>query len=81
MRRSCLGGVYASSRTLPQLRGVGIVGTAPAMMSKRERCCQRCSGAMAVVDVLLEGYDLVCTRCGERELVIRTLREPPPCFQ
>jgi hypothetical protein len=43
--------------------------------------CGKCKGRMAVLDILLEGYDLVCTRCGGREKVVRSLVEPPPCFQ
>ncbi len=36
---------------------------------------------MAVLDIFLEGYDLVCTLCGIRDVTNRTLREAPPCFQ
>ena len=43
--------------------------------------CKRCRGQMAVLDILSEGYDLICTRCGEREVIVRRLLEPPPCFQ
>jgi hypothetical protein len=36
---------------------------------------------MAVLDTLMEGYALVCTRCGIREVINRTLTAPPPCYQ
>jgi hypothetical protein len=36
---------------------------------------------MAILDVLLEGYELVCTRCGNRLKVVPQVTEPPPCFQ
>jgi hypothetical protein len=36
---------------------------------------------MAVLDIFLEGYDLVCTRCGIREVINRTIQEAPPCYQ
>ena len=31
--------------------------------------CKQCHGQMAVLDILLEGYDLICTRCGQREII------------
>ncbi len=31
--------------------------------------CKKCHSAMAVLDTLLEGYDLVCMRCGGRERI------------
>lgn len=43
--------------------------------------CKRCKGQMAILDVLMEGYDLICGRCGVRETVVRRLTEAPPCFQ
>ena len=35
--------------------------------------CKRCQGQMAILDVLMEGYDLICARCGLRELINRTI--------
>ncbi len=43
--------------------------------------CVRCQGRLAILDILMEGYDLICTRCGERQQVIHRLIEPPPCLQ
>jgi hypothetical protein len=43
--------------------------------------CKKCHGKMAVLDMMLEGYDLICTRCGIREIVDTSLTEPPPCCQ
>jgi len=43
--------------------------------------CKRCRGVMAVLDLFLEGYDLVCMRCGIREKVMTELSEAPPCYQ
>ena len=43
--------------------------------------CKRCQGQLAILDVLTEGYDLICTRCGLREIFQRQLTEPPPCYQ
>ena len=43
--------------------------------------CKRCQGQMAVLDMLLEGYDLICTRCGQREIINNGLTQPPPCYQ
>jgi len=36
---------------------------------------------MAVLDILLEAYDLVCVRCGMRTLIDRAMVEPQPCYQ
>jgi len=36
---------------------------------------------MAVLDMMLEGYDLVCTRCGIHEIITRSLIQAPPCYQ
>jgi hypothetical protein len=36
---------------------------------------------MTVLDTLMEGYDMVCARCGIREVVNRTVAEPSPCYQ
>ena len=43
--------------------------------------CKECGSPMAVLDILMEGYDLVCTRCGLREVISRTIKEAPPCYQ
>ena len=43
--------------------------------------CKRCGSHMAVLDILLERYDLICTRCGIREVIDRGMVEPPPCYQ
>jgi len=43
--------------------------------------CKKCHGSMAVLDLYLEGYDLVCMRCGIREIVMTELSEAPPCYQ
>jgi hypothetical protein len=43
--------------------------------------CARCNGRLAVLDILTEGYDLICMRCGMREITNYQLTEPPPCFQ
>jgi hypothetical protein len=43
--------------------------------------CKVCQGKMAILDMLLEGYDLICTRCGQREIVTQGLVQPPPCYQ
>lgn len=43
--------------------------------------CKKCGSSMAVLDMMMEGYDLVCTRCGIREVISWTLKEPPPCYQ
>ena len=43
--------------------------------------CKQCQGQMAILDILLEGYDLICTRCGQREIINRGLTQPPPCYQ
>lgn len=43
--------------------------------------CKQCQGQMAVLDILLEGYDLICTRCGQREIINNGLTQPPPCYQ
>ena len=36
---------------------------------------------MAVLDIQLESYDLICTRCGARDVVNHAFTEPPPCYQ
>jgi hypothetical protein len=46
-----------------------------------ERCCKRCGSSMAVLDMMLEAYDLVCVRCGMREVIDRAVVEPHPCYQ
>jgi hypothetical protein len=38
--------------------------------------CKECLSHMAVLDTLIEGYDLVCTRCGGRERVEYRLIQP-----
>jgi predicted nucleic acid-binding Zn ribbon protein len=43
--------------------------------------CKRCGHALAVMDRMLEAYDLVCVRCGMRKIIDRALIEPPPCYQ
>ena len=43
--------------------------------------CKQCQGPMAVLDILMEEYDLICTRCGLREVINNALTEPPPCCQ
>lgn len=43
--------------------------------------CKTCGSSMAVLDMMLEGYDLVCIRCGVREVINLSLKEPPPCYQ
>jgi hypothetical protein len=43
--------------------------------------CKRCGSSMAVLDILLEAYDLVCVRCGTRQLLDRSIAEPRPCYQ
>ena len=43
--------------------------------------CKRCRGQMAILDILMEGYDLICARCGDRETVHYRLPEPPACFE
>ena len=42
--------------------------------------CKTCQGKMAVLDILMEGYDLICTRCGQREIIHNGLTQPPPCY-
>lgn len=39
---------------------------------RNHESCQECGGRMAVLDVLSEGYDLVCARCGERIQLLYT---------
>ncbi len=36
---------------------------------------------MAIVDILLESYDLLCMRCGLREVVDHSAVHPRPCYQ
>ena len=43
--------------------------------------CKKCGSSMAVLDIMLEGYDLICMRCGIREVINRTIQEAPPCYQ
>jgi len=43
--------------------------------------CKRCGSSMAVLDMMLESYDLVCVRCGMRQIIDRAMIEPPPCYQ
>jgi hypothetical protein len=43
--------------------------------------CNRCGSKMAVLDMLLEAYDLVCVRCGMRKIIDRGIVEPRPCYQ
>lgn len=41
--------------------------------------CKTCQSAMSVLDHLPEGYDLVCVRCGLREVIEYRLQSPQPC--
>jgi len=43
--------------------------------------CKRCGSSMAILDMLLEAYDLVCMRCGLRQIIDRAIDEPHPCYQ
>jgi len=43
--------------------------------------CIRCGSPMAVLDMMLEAYDLVCVRCGMRQVIEHPLVEPPQCYQ
>jgi len=43
--------------------------------------CKHCRGQMIVLDILSEGYDIICSRCGTRERVSRRMTQPPTCFQ
>ena len=53
----------------------------PEGLMKGYGVCKRCQGRMAILDELMEGYDLICARCGLRELLVRTIAKPQPCYQ
>jgi|GEM_PF-1775029 len=42
--------------------------------------CKKCQSHMAILDTFLEGYDLVCMRCGLREVVEYPLKSPGPWY-
>jgi hypothetical protein len=43
--------------------------------------CRQCGESMAMVDLFLEGYDLICVQCGLREIFHPEVEKAPACEQ